>query len=468
MPAVPLKITPESLALMSKDDQKAALREVALEQYVRPRPNAFFMTVTRILIDHLGFPGLPFFARFQFLRRLIPWIAGLRIVKVEVPEKDDARMRAALDPENACFVAVNHPDFFTDVVVDWHLMSRIAKKIAFWAGYGIVNMPVLRTLWLNHNLIATTAGGDGKRYSIESARRGTGVLLHPEGNVFFTNDHIQPIFPGVATMALDTAATIADDGESQRTLILPMVWKYRFTADATDGLVREMRFVERRLGLPSGESLGVGDRFFALMREVLRREEARAGLVSPPLDDAHYFERSEALLTHLIERSEHEVGIADRVPTPGESLRDRLRHIERAARFLKTKEPKRYATISARLAVMHRLEQFSPRFYNSPTLTQEQMAECMKRLRFDAISGKLTDMLRRWIPFPVADRIVHVRTGEPVDVTAFVASHPRNAARVESVRALVENRMRETLNALLDEVSPLTAAHAIDNAFARR
>jgi 1-acyl-sn-glycerol-3-phosphate acyltransferase len=468
MPAVPLKITPESLALMSKEERKAAIREVALERYVRPKPNALFMWVTAFLIDNLGFPGLPFFARFQFLRRLIPWIAGLRIVKIDVPEKDDARMRAALDPSNACFVSVNHPDFFTDVVVDWHLMSRIAKKIAFWAGYGIVNMPVLRTLWLNHNLIATTAGGDGKRYSIESARQGTGVLIHPEGNVFFTNDHIQPIFPGVATMALDTAASIAHDGEDQRTLVLPMVWKYRFIDDASVGLMREMRFVERRLSLPSGDALATGPRFFALMRAVLCREEEKAGLAARPLDDAHYFERSEALLQHLTEESERELGLDGRVSLTMVSPRDRLRAIEKSARFLKAKEPKRYAAISKRLALMHRLEQFSPRYYDMPMMTQEHMAECMKRLRFDAIEGKLTDMLRRWIPFPVADRVVHVRTGEPVDVTAFLASHPRNAARVEAVRSLVEDRMRETLNALLEEVAPLTSQHAVLNVFAKR
>jgi len=466
MPAVPLKITEESLATMTSEERKVAIREVAMERYARPRANQLVMTVSRLLIDHLGFPGLPLFARIPFLRRLIPWICGLRITKVEVPDDDHARMQAALAKENACFVAVNHADFFTDVVVDWHLMGRVAKRIAFWAGYGIVNMPGLRWFWLNHNLIATTGGGDGKRYSIENARRGDGVLIHSEGNVFFTNDHVQPLFPGVATMAIDTAQAIADDGEARRTFVLPIAYRYRFVDDASVGLAREMRFVERRLALPSGEGLDVGPRFFALMRHVLLREEKKAGLPERPLDDASYFARSEALLAHLIDSTAKELDVVERVSQPGDTPRDRIRHLEKAARFLKAKEPSRYQIVWARIALMHRLEQFSPRYYASSTLSQENMAECMKRLRFDTIEGKLTDILRKFIPFPVADRIVHVRVAEPVDVTPYLASHPKNAARVEAVRHLVEERMRAALHRGLDDSKAATDRFAVVNAFA--
>ena len=139
--------------------------------------------VNRVLMLH----GIPLLRDIPLLRR-IPGIRGLTDIRriIVDPAEIDA-LKQVCDSKNIVFILPNHPEFFTDWMLDKDIISRCAPMTACWATNGIVNGTgnLGQKFWLWNNLIAQIPGNstDGKAYSVEWALKGYPVLLHPEGAV---------------------------------------------------------------------------------------------------------------------------------------------------------------------------------------------------------------------------------------------------------------------------------------------
>src|SRR5262245_52174764 len=78
----------------------------------------------------------------------------LRLAELDVPAADLARLRAAVNPSTAAFLGPNHPEFFTDWMLDKEISRRVSPLMAHWAAFEIVNMnPPAQWFWLRNNLI---------------------------------------------------------------------------------------------------------------------------------------------------------------------------------------------------------------------------------------------------------------------------------------------------------------------------
>ena len=155
------------------------------------------------------------------------------------------------------FLLPNHPEFFTDWMLDKDIIARAAPQAASWATHGVVNGmgSAMQKFWLWNNLIAQIPGGSSasKDYSVEWASSGKGVLLHPEGMVGWHPDWIAPLMPGAADMAKDSAIL---SGKSA--FLQPIVWKIIFKADVSAKLAREAAYVEKRLNVEAAQRFGPG------------------------------------------------------------------------------------------------------------------------------------------------------------------------------------------------------------------
>src|SRR5262245_7649824 len=174
---------------------------------------------------------------------LLPHV--LRIAAIDLPEADRARLAASVRPGTAAFVTPNHPEFMTDWMIDKELSRRVSPLMAHWASYEVVNIhPVAQWVWLRNNLISNAPGGSGRDYSLAWARRGHGVLLHPEGAPSWRGDRVGPLVPGAVEMAWE--ACRADS--AMPVFVVPVVWKLHFTGDVGGALGREIAHVEQLLG----------------------------------------------------------------------------------------------------------------------------------------------------------------------------------------------------------------------------
>ena len=361
---------------------------------------------------------------------------ALRLRRFELPAADLARLRAAVHPGTAAFLGPNHPEFTTDWLIDKEISRSCAPLMAHWASYEIVNgSPLTQRFWLANNLIANAPGGGGKAYSVRWAMAGRAVLLHPEGTATWQAERTSPLLPGIVDMAWECAERLRDEGAARRTYVVPLVWALDFAADASAGLHREMALIERALGLPAGrDGDAPGERFAALLVHALRTRCAALGLPEPAIAQPRDYFPAQATTMRAIRAA-----LAERHGEFDEDM-TRAQHRLRAAIRRRAKEDGDESAARrdrALVTELQRLHSFDPALYDRPTLTQEQVAENLKRVRSALVTSGWRNALHNLVPVAVAPRVAHVRVPEPLDVTAALAALPAGADPAETRAALL-------------------------------
>lgn len=373
---------------------------------------------------------------------VLPHLVRLR--RVDLPDADLARLRGAVRPGTAAFLGPNHPEFFTDWMIDKELSARVSPLMAHWASYEIVNVnPAAQWLWLRNNLIANVPGGGGRGYSIRWALAGHGVLLHPEGTASWHGERVGPLLPGIVDLAWATCERAQAAGRDRPVFVVPIVWRLRFTGDVSRQLHREMAMMERALALPPGDGLVLGPRFAALQAELLRSRCAALGLPAPPDPrGAGYFAAQEATEAAIVRELE---------ALGGRVARDPARIMHRARRATRP-EARRQGELYREL---WRLTGFPRDLYDTPTLGLEAIAENLKRQRTGLLTAGWRNALHNLVPVPAGPRVAHVRVAEPIAVhETYVAGGGDAGPRAELLAELAR-RLRGALDALTAELAPL-------------
>ena len=410
--------------------------------YLDPRPSAALIRAVGWLNRRLVLPHLT------------------RLASLELPRADLERLRAAVRPGTAAFIGPNHPEFFTDWMIDKELSSRVSPLMAHWASYEIVNVsPLAQWLWLRNNLIANAPGGGGREYSIRWALAGHGVLLHPEGTASWHGQRVEPLIPGIVDLAWEACARARDAGRDVPVLVVPIVWRLHFAEDVSSGLAREMAHIERALELAPGGSLPVGERFAALQANLLRRQCESLGLPAPSapagLPGAGYFAAQDAVAGAIARELESR---GARVEHDLARIMHRARRSARAGIERPERERDRRLYLE-----LWRLEGFPGALYDTPTLTQEAIAENLKRIRSVFVTRGRGDALHNVVPVPVGRRVAQVRVPEPIAVhEAFAAAGDAGAARARLLETL-HARLQGALDALNAELAPLLGRHCRPN-----
>lgn len=377
----------------------------------------------------------------------------LRVRRVDLPATDLARLRAAVNPATAAFLAPLHPEFLTDWLIDKEIAARVSPLMAHWASYEIVNAhPWAQAFWRANNLIANVPGGGGREYSVRWALQGHGVLLHPEGTATWHGRRVGTLLPGAVEMALECAQRAGGAGSARPVSVVPLVWALCFDGDASRGLSREMAHLERGLALRPGDALPVERRFGALQRAVLVRRFARFAEAPPAgsalADGDGFFDAQETLRDRLLSRLERRHGSGE-----GE-LRRRVHALRRAIRRSEAADPAQAREERAMLREIERLSAFEREVYGGPTLAQEEIAESLKRLRVWLLTRTFGDRVHNAVPAAVAPRTAHVRVPEPLAVTVETGDAAANESAAEVLLVALRARMQQALDALHAELAP--------------
>jgi hypothetical protein len=387
-----------------------------------------------------------------WLNRLLVLPHLTRLASFDLPGADLERLRSAVRPGTAAFLGPNHPEFFTDWMIDKELSSRVSPLMAHWASYEIVNVsPLAQWLWLRNNLIANVPGGGGREYSIRWALAGHGVLLHPEGTASWHGEQVGPLMPGIVDLAWETCARARAANRDVPVLLVPVVWRLHFVGDVSSGLAREMAHIERSLELAPGEGMQVGERFAALQANLLGHQCETLGLPAPSapagLRGAEYFAAQEAVAAAIARELESRGARVEHDPA---RIMHRARRSARAAPERPERERDRRLYLE-----LWRLEGFPRALYDTPALTQEAIAENLKRIRSVFVTRGRGDALHNVVPVPVGRRAARVRVPEPIVVhEAFAAAGDAGTTKARLLETL-HARLQGTLDALNVELAPL-------------
>jgi hypothetical protein len=367
-----------------------------------------------------------------------------RVRRLDIPESDFALLRSAVNPATAAFMGPNHPEFGCDWMMDKEISMLVAPRMASWADRGIVaSAPAF---WAKNNLIANDGGDAAREYSVESALRGDHVLLHPEGTVRWTSDHVHALFPGIAQMAMAAA-----ERTDKPVYMVPLVWKLRYEGNISRALHREMKSIEDTLSIARSHSKSVGERFAALQENVLVARMKRFGY--EPLPKGDFFTRQETFQQHLMEILAQRYAAGD-----AESIDRRIARIMKMirARLAELRGDDSAEAVAERAHRKHDLEcadeakrlgEFSRACYGAPMLTQEHVAESLKRMRDRLCNRTTRQRLANMLPRPYGTRIAHVGVPAPIRVER-VSDREKPAYE----RALLE-LMRASMQAKLDEIN---------------
>ena len=405
-------------------------------------------------------PGLIHF--LGVMNRVFTLPVLLKLRRFDMPAADLARLRAAVNPGTAAFLGPNHPEFFTDWMVDKEISRRASALMAHWASYEIVNAsPAARRFWLANNLIANVPGGGGKAYSVAWARRGHGVLLHPEGTATWQGQRVSALLPGLVDMAWETVAQARAAGDPRPVFLVPIAWSFSFTGDVRPGLTRDMARLERGLALRRGVGLAFPERFAALMRQLLERQCRRLGLAAPVFagPGGGYFAAQAAAFEELRDQ------LAERYGTLDDDLTRAQFQLRRAMRERQAGDPEGVQRDRGRLQELVRLAGFDPALYDRPRLPQERVAEVLKRMRSSLLTRGFRNALHNTLPIAAGPRDVHVRVPEPLAVHAAWSADALEGGAPARAALLAEHRSRlqGALDRLRGELEDRAERFAVEN-----
>ncbi|WP_421913111.1 hypothetical protein [Mesorhizobium sp.] len=378
-------------------------------------------------------------------RDLLPFnrLAGLRgianVRHLDFPDGEQRRLKAVSGPGKATFITPNHPEFFTDWMIDKEIVSRVSPLAASWATNGVVNGlgRMMQKFWLANNLIAQIPGNSAaaKEHSVEWALKGHGVLLHPEGGVGWHGNFVAPLLPGAVEMGLEALKRGRETDPHFKTWIAPVVWKLTFTKDVYSALARECSYVERSLGIERIADK-LPERIHHIYAVLLTRDASAYDVQSDP--NAFYAERQRELLLELRRRLAKEISIDANSLDPSELLR-------RSRRWLKESAGEGQKQARRLMETIQRLQRVGPWAWANPLTTQEEMAEHLKRIRNDYCKGTLRDTLNHFAPQPAGPRCAHIRVPEPLGLHAYDGS-------IDDAVVELRRRMQEAVTAMVSEL----------------
>ena len=413
-----------------------------LDVFVAPIPRPGLIKALNFVNRWLMLGGIP------VLRNIpLPGLRGFADIREwDYPEADQARLKKLCGPGRATFIVPNHPEFFTDWMIDKHVLSRAAPLAACWATHGVVNGlgNLAQKFWLANNLIAQVPGdgGGARAHSVAWAMKGHGVLLHPEGSVGWHSNYVAPLFAGAAEMAMEALAAGRAQDAAFQSFVAPIVWKLVFLGDVSVGLSRECAYVEKRLKIATPPGSSAAQRVFLIYSALLTRDEMALGLTGG--ESAPYNERQKLVIAAVISKLASILSVEVSPGTDWQRLaRRRLRELDR-----KSTEAAELKLLSE---ILFRASRVGASAVGKPEISQEEVAEHIKRIRNDYCGGTFRDTFNAFVPQPVGPRRAILRVIEPLTMhdwrgtaaEAMLEARQRMQAALDGINAGLSPRMEK-------------------------
>jgi hypothetical protein len=250
-----------------------------------------------------------------------------------------------------------------------------------------------------------------------------------------------------------------------------MLSKYFFVEDVSAALAAEIGQIERKLGFPSDRQARLEERFFSLQARILARQLTAFEAQSSPsrITPQNFF---------VVQRQFQEVLLGRLRAAYGQRTGDlpaQLRAYEKEIKLLRPAKGspqddaslRRYRAETKLVAEIRRLETFQADVYATESLTQEQIAETLKRTKRDLVNVTRLDGLRNMMPVAAGWRQVLLRCGDPIIVRQRLEQHRGDLQQI-SVELVIDfrRRMQAKLDELIAATRPVTQRFARPNPFA--
>ena len=255
------------------------------------------------------------------------------------------------------------------------------------------------------------------------------LVVFPEGAVFRTNDHLQPLLDGVAFLARTAAKKRAKVDANKKVVIHPVAIKYVYRGDLAKSIEPVLTTIEHRLtwSTPAtGDLLGRLQRaVFAVLslKEIEFLGQAQSGAIE---------ERQQRLIDHLLEPLETEWlgrkqdgSIIPRIKT----LRMKILPEMTSGQVTSTERDRRWKQL-ANIYLAQQISAYPPDYIVRPT-TPTRILETVERLEED-----LTDQVRKHHP-----RHVIVEVGDAIEIPLERGPRGEEDPVMKTLRDALQNQL---------------------------
>ena len=428
-----------------------------INEFKQPQPNPFMMRFLEPVNKLFLLKGIPVFRDIPLIKN-IPGIRGLtRIRYIDFPQSDRDRLNKITGKNKATFLLPNHPEFFTDWMIDKFVLSKVSPTAVSWASHHIVNGigKFMQRFWLNNNLVAQIPGqtSEAKQYSINSALNGKAVLLHPEGRVSWYGQHIAPLYCGAGEMAIDTYKKGVGRFNEFTTWLAPIVWKFHFNSDVRKALLNECCYIEKRLQFSTGNHQCPAQRVYQIYLKLAKREYFKLSRIEDEFADMHLIELRDKIISKYTQMLCSSLLI---------NCENSQTVLKQAALWLRhnTSENENHALVKDALETINRWQGLLDCSFSSSEISQEEIADHLKRIRAEFCKGTLRDTLNKYLPQAAGSRTVHIRAVQPVAVHTLM----KHSDAVNPVDVM--QRIRTAMQSKLDQLHhEIEANHPRINVF---
>lgn len=403
-----------------------------LTTFVKPTPKPFVMNLLVHVNRWINLKGTRLLKWIPLVNQL-PFIRGFcDITHIEFSQEDEARLVSYIQPDTVAFIGPNHPEFYTDWMLDKEISARAAPLMASWATHDVVNGmgKTMQKFWLKNNLIAQipgTGNKDAKDYSIEHAIAGHGVLLHPEGHVGWHSDTVAPLFSGIYDMALQ--AYEQTQGKKP-VYMIPVIWKLSFNKDATQALHKEFNYIEKDLSLPTSKNFSLNIRLQKLFSNIFN-----------VIANKHTISVIEDSVVSMQQQIVQDLSMSC-AKQLGYALSDDINvDVKNMNKLVKNYQHADLKKVKGMLKDLNNVRDFTFEYYNS-TISQENIAEMLKKIRIRFCTKGFKNIFHKFVPVPVSSRTAYIKVPEAISINDIIAQGHSKEFALE----LMQQRMQTTLN----------------------
>jgi len=389
-----------------------------------------------------------------YLRRM------MKVVRIEASEEDLAALRKLSGQR--VMLTPNHPA--QDPAVLFLFGRRLGMNFYWMAARELFESPLQGRVFSRVGVYSVDRGRhDQSALSQTRQLLSEGknwVVIFPEGVNHQLYNEVLPFLPGATRVTLEVLDGLSSEMDTPPPVyLLPIALRYYFLQDMRQTALESLARLERRLGLPSDDSLGLDARLAPITVQVLELNERHFNVTPRDGDDedARLERLKEIALLRVAE------GLGIETLNPELPLRNRVRKLlNLSSQLLESGHPAggtyaRELDAARRKRVLqlrHDLSRISTFMavrwsYDIETPTVENFMDVLNLLEMDLL-GKM----RVWGP-----RGVQVKVGKPVDVRQYYAEYKAAPAEtVERVTLELENEVRRLLKSTADHMTPIPQA----------
>lgn len=405
-----------------------------LTTFVKPNPQPLVMNMLVHVNRWLNLKGTSLLKWIPLVNK-IPLIRGFcDITNIQFSKEDENRLRSYIHANSVAFIGPNHPEFYTDWMLDKEISARVAPLMASWATHEVVNGmgKTMQKFWLKNNLIAQipgTGNKEAKDYSIEHAIAGHGVLLHPEGHVGWHSDKIAPLFSGIFDMAYQ--AYTQTEGKKP-VYMIPVLWKLSFNKDVTKELHAEFNYIEKQLYLDSSKGLALNERIYQIFYSIFHNVAMKWNI---NLNTHHVVAAQQQIVQQLSGMAAHALAY-----TQTDDIDVDLKKMNKLVKNYTHDNVKQVKNMLKDISNVH---DFTFDYYNE-TISQENIAELLQKIRIRFCTQGFRNIFHKFVPIPVASRTAYIEVPESVCINDIIAQGKDK----EHALKLMQNRMQSTLDSM--------------------